>query len=818
MLPPDFFQNIPQISTRRALLVLDLQNDFVSPDGALFVPNTPEFLARIPDLASHFRSSGKVIWVQTLFTRPRDIFSPAAGGDVALVSSDSSSDPEAFLAEHQQHANPCCLPDSAGAQFPPAILSAIDSRADTVLVKSDYSAFQSPNVLLSFRSQFITEIYICGALSNVSVYATALDAVRNGFTVTLVEDCLGFRRFSKHRDARRRMTELLGVYTVNSAELLREGEGEGEMGPLRPDLPAETTTTTTTKEGIAPSQTIEVDDAEPPSPLLSRALRRLRTDEDDDAHINVDQNQNQNQNQDRNPPRSYSHTTRARPARRQRTSAVPTLGPGDTIGSGDSKVIYDLPLPENSFRKLRDEVNWQKMYHMSGQVPRLVAVQGAVQSDGSIPIYRHPADESPPLLPFTATVDAIREIVEKHLGHPLNHVLIQLYRSGEDRISEHSDKTLDIVRGSSICNVSLGAQRVMTLRTKASATPRSESGDAGRQSQRVPLPHNSLFILGETSNMKWLHGIRQDKRPESTKGPEELAFNGERISLTFRHIGTFINPELDTIWGQGARSKTQDNAGKIIHGEASETERLIHAFGQENQQTVFDWDAHYGEGFDVVNFVTVTNSAKVVLTGDEVSNLQVLLCLVENGIRYDVLQSASDLPPSVRETLDPSPGDDVPIYLDSDDKTCISGSINILTHIGTHRRAQDTPDPSIPINDSGPQDRLERAGKLLDAWRTIVSRPPSPSTEDLLVSLEPLTPHLDFVASFLPAGQTYISAPITFGIDDCAFWPVLRSIALDDKGKMLLDRYSALVGYYWKVGRRACVKSVLEEMKARGYK
>ncbi|KMU80830.1 isochorismatase family protein [Coccidioides immitis RMSCC 3703] len=623
MLPPDFFQNIPQISTRRALLVLDLQNDFVSPDGALFVPNTPEFLARIPDLASHFRSSGKVIWVQTLFTRPRDIFSPAAGGDVALVSSDSSSDPEAFLAEHQQHANPCCsrtppAPSSPPPSSPPSTPAPTPSSSSLTTPPSSPPTSSSPFAPSS--SPRSTSAAPCPTSLSTQPPSTP--------------------------DARRCMTELLGVYTVNSAELLREGEGEGEMGPLRPDLPAETTTTTTTKEGIAPSQTIELYAAEKTGFLSIRIKPRHR-------------------------------------------------------------------------------------------------------------------------------------------------------------------------RGSSICNVSLGAQRVMTLRTKASATPRSESGDAGRQSQRVPLPHNSLFILGETSNMKWLHGIRQDKRPESTKGPEELAFNGERISLTFRHIGTFINPELDTIWGQGARSKTQDNAGKIIHGEASETERLIHAFGQENQQTVFDWDAHYGEGFDVVNFVTVTNSAKVVLTGDEVSNLQVLLCLVENGIRYDVLQSASDLPPSVRETLDPSPGDDVPIYLDSDDKTCISGSINILTHIGTHRRAQDTPDPSIPINDSGPQDRLERAGKLLDAWRTIVSRPPSPSTEDLLVSLEPLTPHLDFVASFLPAGQTYISAPITFGIDDCAFWPVLRSIALDDKGKMLLDRYPALVGYYWKVGRRACVKSVLEEMKAR---
>jgi alkylated DNA repair dioxygenase AlkB len=42
-------------------------------------------------------------------------------------------------------------------------------------------------------------------------------------------------------------------------------------------------------------------------------------------------------------------------------------------------------------------------------------------------------------------------------------VLIQLYRTGADYISEHSDKTIDVVRGSRIVNVSLGARRTMTL-------------------------------------------------------------------------------------------------------------------------------------------------------------------------------------------------------------------------------------------------------------------------------------------------------------------------------------------------------------------
>jgi len=47
-------------------------------------------------------------------------------------------------------------------------------------------------------------------------------------------------------------------------------------------------------------------------------------------------------------------------------------------------------------------------------------------------------------------VEAIRDHVEKTLGHPVNHALLQLYRTSEDYISEHSDKTIDVVRGSNI--------------------------------------------------------------------------------------------------------------------------------------------------------------------------------------------------------------------------------------------------------------------------------------------------------------------------------------------------------------------------------
>ncbi|KAL1961412.1 hypothetical protein VTO42DRAFT_140 [Malbranchea cinnamomea] len=861
-LPPNLFPSnlIPKISTRKALLVLDLQNDFVKPDGALFVRNTPEFLDRVAALARSFRESGDVFWVQTIYDGYRPVVNPTTGTECVLVKTKSnnhnddrskvggasqslprrdksedgplvadeedagsmwddealknngrsrrrsgisrggektmtggssrtplagtphqarapprpqsqsqqpedkdseSDDPEAFLSTSSP---PCCLPKSTGAQFPAAILSAIDRSRDTVLVKSDYSPFQTATFVPSLRTRLVTELYICGSLSNVSVYATVLDAVTHGLTVTLVEDCLGFRSYAAHVDAMRAMADVLGANSITAAELQRENDLEEAQRACR-DGPQATARDGRAgiegEMGVLNVQTAPRGDDStrgPSSPAPSGSSSRKKSKKDQAA-------------------------------------AKTTLGPGDTIGEGDTWVAYDLDLPPNTFELLRNEVNWQKMYHMSGPVPRLVAVQGAVQPDGSIPIYRHPADESPPLLPFSPTVDMIRRVVEEKLGHPLNHVLIQLYRDGQDRISEHSDKTLDIVRGSYICNVSLGAQRTMTLRTKASAKAAAadhEGGDSGRQSQRVPLPHNSLFVLGEQTNMRWLHGIRADKRPDSEKSPEERAFNGERISLTFRQIGTFINPDTDTIWGQGAVSKTKEHARQIMHGESPETERMIRAFGQENHATEFDWDAHYGHGFDVVNFVT-TATSKFVSGGDPVDDLRVRLCLVENGIRYDVVE-LGELPSNVREQVQ-TPAQTEPILLDPDGTRCVSGTSNILTHIGRHRRAPDTPDPDAPLNGTDLPSRLQAIDELLQTAR----RDPTAASPQL--------PSFDALLQ----GRTYLPGSV-FGIDDCALWPVIRYIVQQHPAVLEGGACPNLATYYAKVGRRACVRGLLAEM------
>ena len=296
---------------------------------------------------------------------------------------------------------------------------------------------------------------------------------------------------------------------------------------------------------------------------------------------------------------------------------LPTLGPGDKIGEGDTYILHDLlpaseldpsdpstPLTDSVFQRLRDEVPWQTMHHAAGAVPRLVGVQGATDpSDGSKPVYRHPADESPPLGAFTPTVLRVRAAAERAVGCALNHVLIQLYRDGADHITEHADKTLDIARGTVIVNASFGARRTMRLRRKRGGAPADEGAGGARETQRVHMPHNSLFVLGPETNRRWLHGIPPDKRLPAERAPEELAFSGARISLTFRSVATFLDAGERSIWGQGAVGKTRELAGRVVVGDEAETERMIRAFGRENREDeAWDWEAVYGEGFDVLHF------------------------------------------------------------------------------------------------------------------------------------------------------------------------------------------------------------------------
>ena len=110
--------------------------------------------------------------------------------------------------------------------------------------------------------------------------------------------------------------------------------------------------------------------------------------------------------------------------------------------------------------------------------------------------------------------------------------------------------------------------------------------------------------MGLATNRNVLHEIRQDKRPVTLKTPTELAFSGERISLTFRHIATFLSADESLIWGQGATGKTKAEAKPVRNGDVDATTKLLEAFSRENHRSDFEWDEEYGKGSDVLHLGT----------------------------------------------------------------------------------------------------------------------------------------------------------------------------------------------------------------------
>jgi hypothetical protein len=156
-------------------------------------------------------------------------------------------------------------------------------------------------------------------------------------------------------------------------------------------------------------------------------------------------------------------------------------------------------------------------------------------------------------------------------------------------------------------NVSLGAQRTMILKTKKDQIDES---NPTRTKQTFPLSDNSMFVMGPETNKKWLHGINHDNRPLKIKSEDEQHQGGERISLTFRYIGTFLSKDHKKIYGQGATAKSKENAQDVVQSP-EEAEKLIIAFGRENHESDFDWDLHYGRGSDVLHFVEPPETSTV---------------------------------------------------------------------------------------------------------------------------------------------------------------------------------------------------------------
>ena len=909
--------NLPLFETRKALIIINLQNDSLYVKDELFITKNRDFVLRLKDMIPYFRKHGDIVWVKTHM----GVLPTTPTSDAAKLEEESAKQAEKnreaqnqkegqmkseFLAEQAREEAvrrdklppidpnagpgkdyPTYHPSSKteemmrqasaetraekrsadlqvfddkqspfekhlsrprkgqqarfyiagtkGAEICDDLLEVVDESTDLVVTKHHYSAFDQTSLLTALRAKLVTEVYLCGCLTNVGVYSTAADAVQHGLQVTVVEDCLGYRSEEKHEEAMRQMADIMGVHGIDSEEIIEESGGRSipdaetpgitldELSINSPQIP--TRSLNDMKAGKLKESAMDgIEQTSPPDPPITQkdVLHPSPEAQATTAKANVVEDNIQLPNSG-TPKKNRGSWNLSRSR---------SLGPKDGIGSGDSRIIYDVIQPPRmnfAFMRVKDEVGWQTMFHRSGQVPRLVAVQGEIGSDGEIPIYRHPADESPPLLPFTPTILLIKQEVEKILAQNFNHALIQLYRDGVDNISEHSDKTLDIVRDSVIVNVSLGAQRTMTLRTKRSKLAHGTESPSTRQSQRIKMPHNSVFVLGSQTNREWLHGVRADKRPVQEKTDAEKAFGGERISITFRQIGTFIDKSEKIIWGAGAKGKTID-AASMISQDNTQMEAMIHAFGKENHEADFDWDAEYGPGFNVVNLTI--KQAKLQLCTDVVANQRVQLVLCEKSISFTASERVALERPKPEEFvtrfhpwMHGLSNSDNPVFHDVDENASeIEGDLAILFYLEKQHPFLKSGQASEPGRPNAPMYTLvAQSNELLFRWRELQDSQDggrdSPLTNRFRLEGQrtPVASLQEEIHALLRGweaqveGLEYITGG-SWSIIDCAFWPVLNHLTAVFQ-ELNEQSYPHLWAYHQRALGRDCVKIVLEGSK-----
>lgn len=139
----------------KALLIIDMLNDFVKPDGALYCgKKAEEIISEIAKLKKEFKEQGYPVIYLCDAHEPED---------------------EEFSAFP-----PHCIKGTKGAQV---VEELSPDSTDLVIYKTRFSGFYRTNLEAILRSLGIKELYLTGVCTSICVMDTAADAFYRGFKI-----------------------------------------------------------------------------------------------------------------------------------------------------------------------------------------------------------------------------------------------------------------------------------------------------------------------------------------------------------------------------------------------------------------------------------------------------------------------------------------------------------------------------------------------------------------------------------------------------------------------------------------------------------
>lgn len=179
-----------------ALLIIDMQNDFVQDGKPLKVAGAQAVIPQVRSVLSGFRERSLPVFHILRVHKPD-------GSDVEITRK------ELFFR------SPFAVEGTDGA----AVISELAPvRGEYVLTKTRMSAFTGTELDRMLRNLGITTLYICGIQTPNCIRATVFDAIAFNYQVVLIEDATGAASEEIHRSNVRDMQNI-GVRVMRTSEV-----------------------------------------------------------------------------------------------------------------------------------------------------------------------------------------------------------------------------------------------------------------------------------------------------------------------------------------------------------------------------------------------------------------------------------------------------------------------------------------------------------------------------------------------------------------------------------------------------------------------
>lgn len=152
---------------KTALLIIDMQNDFVMPDSPGHIPGAEGIVQVVAELRNIVRRRNGLVVHLTRNYRP------------------DGSDMEAFRLPHFLQGRKIAVAGTRGAEV---VEDLTPEEDEPVIVKRRFSGFMGTELDFLLRRKGITRLVICGLQYPNCIRATVYDAVSLDYAVTLITD------------------------------------------------------------------------------------------------------------------------------------------------------------------------------------------------------------------------------------------------------------------------------------------------------------------------------------------------------------------------------------------------------------------------------------------------------------------------------------------------------------------------------------------------------------------------------------------------------------------------------------------------------